>query len=97
MWAALDQIFPTTEHQRCWNQRVLNVQSKLPKRLQAQARGRLREMSQSETQALCEERRDDYITELRALGQEKAGWETRVLELGALLVEQACAGLCGDA
>ena len=37
--AALDQVFPTTEHQRCWNHRVLNGQSKLPKRLQAEARG----------------------------------------------------------
>lgn len=69
LWAALDQVFPTTEHQRCWNHRVLNVQSKLPKRLQAEARRRLREMWESETQALCEERRDDYVTELRSLGQ----------------------------
>ncbi len=59
LWSALDQVFPTTEHQRCWNHRVLNVQSQLPKRLQAEARGRLREMVQAETQALCEERRDD--------------------------------------
>jgi len=58
LWAALDQVFPTTEHQRCWNHRVLNVQSKLPKRLQAEVRRRLREMWESETQALCEERRD---------------------------------------
>ena len=69
LWAALDQVFPTTEHQRCWNHRVLNVQNKLPKRLQAEARRRLREMWESETQALCEERRDDYVAELRSLGQ----------------------------
>ncbi len=69
LWAALDQVFPTTEHQRCWNHRVLNVHSKLPKRLQAEARRRLREMWESETQALCEERRDDYVAELRSLGQ----------------------------
>ncbi len=29
-------------------------------------------MSQAETQALCEERRDNYVTELRALGQDRA-------------------------
>lgn len=69
LWAALDQVFPTTEHQRCWNHRVLNVQNKLPKRLQAEARRRLREMWESETQALCEERRDAYVAELRSLGQ----------------------------
>ena len=72
LWAALGQVFPVTEHQRCWNHRVLNVQSKLPKRLQAEARGRLREMAESETQALCEERRDGYVAELRSLGQRAA-------------------------
>ena len=72
LWAALDQVFPTTEHQRCWNHRVLNVQSKLPKRLQGEARPRLNEMVQAETQSLCEQRRDDYVTELRALDQERA-------------------------
>ena len=69
LWAALDQVFPGTEHQRCWNHRVLNVQNKLPKRLQAEARRRLREMWESETQALCEQRRDAYVAELRSLGQ----------------------------
>jgi transposase-like protein len=72
LWAALDQVFPSTEHQRCWNHRVLNVQSKLPKRLQAEARRRLREMSESETRALCEEQRDCYVAELRSLGQGSA-------------------------
>lgn len=72
LWAALGQVFPATEHQRCWNHRVLNVQAKLPKRLQAEARGRLREMAESETQGLCEERRDGYVAELRSLGQQAA-------------------------
>ena len=71
LWAALDQVFPTTEHQRCWNHRALNLQSKLPKRLQGEARRRLKEIVQAETQALCEQRRDDYVTELRAMGQER--------------------------
>ena len=72
LWAALDQVFPTTGHQRCWNHRVLNVQSKLPKRLQAEVRGRLREMTEAKTQALCEERRDGYVAELRSMGQRAA-------------------------
>ena len=71
LWAALDQVFPTTEHQRCWNHRALNLQRKLPKRLQGEARRRLKEIVQAETQALCEQRRDDYVTELRAMGQER--------------------------
>ena len=39
-WAALDEVFSTTRHQRCWNHRVLNVLDKLPKRLHAEVRRR---------------------------------------------------------
>lgn len=69
LWAALAQVFPTTQHQRCWNHRVLNVQAKLPKRLQPEARRRLREMAEAESQAACEELRDGYVAELRAMDQ----------------------------
>ncbi len=60
---------------------MLNVQSKLPKRLQAEARGRLREMTEAETQALCEERRDGYVAELRSMGQ-RATAETVLRDWG---------------
>ena len=69
LWAALDEVFPSTEHQRCWNHRVLNVQDKLPKRLQAQARRQLHAMWTAETQAECERLRDEYVAELHALRQ----------------------------
>ena len=69
LWAALDEVFPSTEHQRCWNHRVLNVQDKLPKRLQAEARRRLHAMWEADTQAECEHLRDGYVAELRAQGQ----------------------------
>ena len=63
LWAALEQVFPTTEHQRCWNHRVLNVQAKLPKRLQPEARQRLHRMAYADTQAACEELRDWYVAD----------------------------------
>jgi len=72
LWAALDEVFPTTEHQRCWNHRVLNVQAKLPKRLQAEARQRIREMAYAETQEACEELRDRYVADLFAIDQGSA-------------------------
>ena len=72
LWAALDEVFPTTEHQRCWNHRVFNVQDKLPKRLQAEARRQLRAMWTADTQAECERLRDEYVAELRAAGQTPA-------------------------
>jgi putative transposase len=69
LWAALDEVFPPTAHQRCWNHRVLNVQDKLPKRLQAEARERLRAMMEAPTRVACERMRDQYVAELRAHGQ----------------------------
>lgn len=57
LWAALDQVYPTTRHQRCWNHRVLNVLDRLPKRLWPEARRRLREVWESPTRAACEMRR----------------------------------------
>lgn len=68
-WAALDEIFPSARRQRCWNHRVLNVQDKLPKRLQAEARTELRAIWQTPTRLECEARRDRYVAKLRALGQ----------------------------
>ena len=72
LWAALDEVYPITEHQRCWNHRITNVQSKLPKRCQAEARRRLREISEAPTQKECEELRDQYVAELLAKGQRAA-------------------------
>jgi transposase-like protein len=72
LWAALDEAYPTTEHQRCWNHRIINVQAKLPKRLQREARHRLREMTEAPTQKECEELRDRYAAELMAADQRAA-------------------------
>jgi len=69
LWAALDEVYPRTKHQRCWNHRVLNVQDKLPKRLQPEARRQLRAMWTADTQAECERLRDAYVAQLREAGQ----------------------------
>lgn len=72
LWAALDEIYPITEHQRCWNHRITNVQAKLPKRLRAKAHRRLREIAEAETQKACEELRDRYVADLLAADQRPA-------------------------
>ena len=69
LWAALDAVFPTAGHQRCWNHRVLNVQAKLPKALNSEARRQLREMSYAPTRVECERLRDEYVSDLRADGR----------------------------
>ena len=48
LWTALDEVFPATRHQRCWNHRVLNVLDKVPRRLWPDIRRRLREVSSAD-------------------------------------------------
>jgi putative transposase len=68
----LREVFPTTQHQRCWNHRTLNLLDKLPKRLQAEARQRLREIATAPTQAECERLRTAYVADLVRQGQAAA-------------------------
>jgi putative transposase len=43
-WKALEEVFPSARHQRCWVHKALNILNKLPKSLQANARQDLREI-----------------------------------------------------
>jgi putative transposase len=72
LWAALDEVYPATRHQRCWNHRVLNVLDKVPKRLWPETRRRLRECWSSESRAESELRRDALVRWLEAHGQIQA-------------------------
>jgi transposase-like protein len=72
LWAALDEIFPNTRHQRCWNHRALNVLDKLPKRLHPEVRKKLRALAEAPTRQECERRRDALLGWLRGRGQEQA-------------------------
>ena len=72
LWAALDQVFPETRHQRCWNHRTLNVLDKLPKRLWKQARAGLHELYEAPTREDCTRRRAAFCEQLRGQGQEAA-------------------------
>jgi putative transposase len=72
LWAALDEVFPTTRHQRCWNHRVLNMLDKLPKRLWPEARKELHELAEAPSRQECERQRDALSARLRAQGQAQA-------------------------
>jgi transposase-like protein len=72
LWAALDEVFPTTRHQRCWNHRALNVLDKLPKRLHPEVRKKLRGLAEAPSRQECERRRDALCARLRAQGQAPA-------------------------
>jgi transposase-like protein len=72
LWAALDEVFPTTRQQRCWNHRALNVVDKLPKRLQPEIRKELHALAEAPTRQECERRRDQLCARLRAQRQAAA-------------------------
>jgi transposase-like protein len=43
-WAALREVYPETQEQRCWVHKIANVLDKLPKRLQSRAKEMLHEI-----------------------------------------------------
>lgn len=53
-WAALDEVFPSTQGQRCWVHKTANVLDKLPKSKQPEAKGMLHEIYQAETRENAE-------------------------------------------
>jgi putative transposase len=50
-WAALEEVYPGTRHQRCWVHKTVNVMDKLPKRVQPHAKTLLHEMYLAPTRA----------------------------------------------
>jgi len=50
-WAAADEIYPDTRHQRCWVHKTANVLNKLPKSSQPKAKKRLHDIWMAETKA----------------------------------------------
>lgn len=50
-WAALEEVYPKTRHQRCWVHKTVNVLNYLPKALQPKAKAGLHEIWMAETRA----------------------------------------------
>ena len=60
-WAALEEIFPETRHQRCWCHKTQNVLNALPKSVHPKAKQALQEIWQSETKGLAEQAVDLFL------------------------------------
>jgi transposase-like protein len=77
IWAALRNVYPEAEEQRCWNHRILNVLDRIPKKHQAQATLLLRAIPYAETVAEAERLKSKFAQWCR-----KRGWEeaARVLD-----------------
>jgi putative transposase len=59
-WAALEEVFPTTGHQRCWVHKTVNVLNYLPKIVQGKAKTALREIWMAPTRAEAEGALDQF-------------------------------------
>jgi putative transposase len=53
-WKALDEVFPGTRHQRCWQHKTANVLNKVPKSVQRTMKAALREIHGAPTRAEAE-------------------------------------------
>jgi putative transposase len=53
-WTALEAVFPSTRHQRCWVHKTVNVSDKPPKSVQPAAQRDLREIWQAPDRATAE-------------------------------------------
>jgi putative transposase len=60
-WTALDEVFPGTRHQRCWQHKSANVLNKVPKSLQPAMKADLREISGAPTRAKAEAALDVFV------------------------------------
>lgn len=71
IWAALAQILPGVEEQRCWNHKIVNVLDKLPKKQQSEAKALLSKIPHAATRQEAEELRGQFRSRF-GLDQPKA-------------------------
>ncbi len=65
LWAALGEIYPSSEKQGCWNHKIANVLNALPKKAKPKASPLLEAMLCAETQTECERLRDTFVRKYR--------------------------------
>jgi len=60
-WAALDEVYPETRQQRCWQHKTMNVLNCLPKLSQPKAKAAIHNIWQAETKADAQKAFDLFI------------------------------------
>jgi putative transposase len=50
-WPALEEVFPSTRHQRCWVHKTVNILDKMPKKLQPAAKHQIQQIYTASTKA----------------------------------------------
>jgi transposase-like protein len=83
-WAALGQVYPGTEEQRCWVHKNANVLDKLPKRVQPRAKDMLHEIMYApdrqsaleDIERFCQEFAAKYPKAVECLTKDQDEWLT---------------------
>ena len=65
-WAALEEIYPETRHQRCWVHKVANVLNYLPKAAQPKAKSALQQIWMAETKSAAIAAFDQFVRTYQA-------------------------------
>jgi putative transposase len=60
-WAAMDEVYPETRHQRCWQHKTMNVLNCLPKLSQPKAKAAIHDIWQAKTKVDAEKAFDLFI------------------------------------
>jgi len=60
-WAALEEIFPRTRHQRCWCHKTQNVLNALPNSVQPKAKQAIQDIWRAETKGDAEQAFDGFL------------------------------------
>ena len=60
-WAAMDEVYPQTRHQRCWVHKTANILNSLPKSSQPKAKQAIHEIWQAETKFNAEKAFELFI------------------------------------
>jgi putative transposase len=65
-WAALNEAWPTTQHQRCWVHKTANVLAALPDSIQGKAKAGLKEIWMAETKAQANKAFETFLRDFEA-------------------------------
>jgi len=65
-WAALEELFPETAHQRCWKHKTANVLNYLPRSVQAKAKSMLHEIWMAERRTDAQAAFDQFVATFKA-------------------------------
>jgi transposase-like protein len=72
-WAAINEAWPTTHHQRCWVHKTANVLAALPDSIQGKAKAGLKEIWMAETKAQANKAFDIFLGDFEAKYPKAAG------------------------